>query len=228
MGDKLAEAGRVTQGAKPVFDRLVKAVEEFPALADMRPAEVADEAFKLARSAALLREDPIRAIETIANDMGFADQLRAHFSGQGGVDAVSKIAQLEKKIAELSDPQRFTEQVSQVATQRETLAQIQKFAADHKENWSTVEPMMPAMIQASRQRLGESASAQDVLADAYDMAVNAHPDLRARQAPAVDPERSAAQARAVSVNVKGRSSGKAKPLTEAEAMSQAYDRLMAS
>lgn len=227
MSDRLAEAGRVTQGAKPVYDRLVEAVGEFPAMAGMKPAEIADEAFKLAKSASMLREDPIKAIETIAADMGFADQLKAHFSG-GSVDAAKKIAVLEKRLAEVEDPQRIDARVNEVTTQRETLAQIQKFAADHKENWSTVEPLMPAMIQASRARLGESASAQDVLTDAYDMAVNAHPDLRAKQAQPADPDRAEAQSRALSVNVKGRSSGKAKPLTEAEAMSAAYDRLMAS
>ena len=75
-----------------------------------------------------------------------------------------------------------------------------------------------------------------VLQKAYDMAINANPDVRAKvraaeakaTAATPDPKKAAAVRNAVSINVKSSNSGKERPMTEEEAMASAYDRAMAS
>ena len=94
---------------------------------------------------------------------------------------------------------------------------------------------MPLYIKHVLERnLAEGPKA--VLQKAYDMAINANPDVRAKvraaeakaTATTQDPKKAAAVRNAVSINVKSSNSGKERVMTETEAMGAAWDRVMAS
>jgi hypothetical protein len=112
-----------------------------------------------------------------------------------------------------------SQMVSQAIAARDSEALVRDFssAPERKELWKDAEKIIPAMIEPAMAKLGDGASAQDILAAAYDMAINADPDLRAKvaaaAAPAPDPKRTEAALRAKSVNVISKSSGNPKPLS---------------
>lgn len=219
MGRKLADQGRLVQGLKPIQDVLTQAIREIPTMRDMKPADVARDVFQMAKISGELKRDPVKTLIGIAQGAGALDGLRQALSGQPpapaaqqNVQLVNEIAALKKKLAEIADPASFERQVSQTLANRETSSFVTSFAAEKQENWTTVEPYIPAMIPLAKQRLGQSASPKDVLSEAYDMAIHAHPELRAKIAAAAvapahaDPGKTAAQMKAKSVNVTSRPS----------------------
>ncbi len=84
-------------------------------------------------------------------------------------------------------------------------------------------------INKARGRLGEAASIDAVFDLAYDMAVNADPDLRKKAAAvqkkpaAEDPKKIEGAKRASSVNLTSTSTGKARELSEDELLAKAFD-----
>lgn len=235
-GRKLAEQGRLVNGVKPVVDVLNRAVREIPSMAKMKPEDVARDVFEGAKMVAAIRANPVPNIINLAQQHGALDALKAHFAGQpAGPQAkenmalVQEVRALKQQLAQVADPNRTTQAVSQILAQRETQNFVTSFASEKQENWAMVEPFIPNMIPLAKQRLGANASAQDVLAEAYEMAVHAHPDLRAKmmtaaQAPvASDPQRLAAQRAAKSVNVTSQP-GKPAPVSEKAAMAAVWDK----
>jgi len=234
-GRKLAEQGRLVNGVKPVVDVLNRAVREIPSLAKMTPDQVAKDVFEGAKMVAAIRANPVANIVNLAKQHGALDALKAHLSGQPAgqsnesVAVMRELNDLRRKFAELSNPDIRSEEVSRILAQRETESFVTGFAAENAENWAQVEAFIPNMIPLAKQRLGSSASAPDTLALAYEMAVHAHPDLRAKmqaaaQAPALsDPTRTAAQRAAKSVNVTSQP-GKAAPMTEKAAMEAVWNK----
>jgi len=94
-------------------------------------------------------------------------------------------------------------------------------------------PHLPKVIPLVKEQLGESASAQDVLSRAYDLALSIYlPDAKAtpqtapEATPAADPKKAEAAIRAKSINVTGKPSGATRELSDRERMSATYDRLM--
>lgn len=234
-GRKLAESGRLVSGVKPVVDVLHRAIKEIPGMSKMRPDQVAHDVFEGAKMVAAIRENPVANIVNLAKQHGALDALKAHFAGQpaGQRDQSVALAQevraLKQQLAQVSDPDRTRNTVNQIMAAQKTEDFVTGFATDHKENWAVVEPFIPNMIPLAKQRLGNQASAKDVLTEAYEMAIHAHPDLRAKmvaaaQAPvASDPARLAAQRAAKSVNVTSQP-GKSQPQTERAAMSAVWDK----
>ena len=234
-GRKLAEQGRLVNGVKPVVDVLNRAVREIPSLSKMKPEEVARDVFEGAKMVAAIRANPVPNILNLAKQHGALDALKAHLAGQPAetgqqtVQLMQEVRALKQQLAAATDPNRTTQAVSQILAQRDTENFVTSFAAEKQENWAQVEPFIPNMIPLAKRSLGESASAQDVLAMAYDMAVYAHPDLRAKtlaaaQAPAgSDPARTAAQRAAKSVNVTSQP-GKPAPVSEKAAMAAVWDK----
>ena len=94
---------------------------------------------------------------------------------------------------------------------------------------------MPLYIRHVMER-GLAEGPKAILQKAYDMAINANPDVRAKvraaEAKATagnpDPKKAAAVRNAVSINVKSSTTGKERAVTEEEAMASAYDRAMAN
>ena len=215
---KMADQGRVVQASKPVYDVLVRAAQEIPTLADMTPAQIAADVFKMAQIQGQLNADPVGTLLGIARQYGALDAMKA---------AMEKPGQPTPPVQ--ARPEDIERIVSRTLTARETERMVMEYAAQ-REHWSSVEGVIPQMIPIAQQRLGEGASPKDVLDAAYDMAIHAIPDLRAKVAAPVstqaqpDPARTAAQLKAKSVNVKSSSPAKPRPQSEEERMAAVWDK----
>lgn len=240
MSRKLSEQGRLVQGIKPIQESLVKAVQELPALADMRPQDVAQEVFQLAKISADFQTRPVETVMQLVRQHGLEKPLMQALQGQQPEQGnmrenalLQKISQLERNLQQVSDPDYIRSNVEQVTTQHQMMSEVEKFAstADH---WSDVEAEMPRYIQAV-QAMSPNASPGDVLRDAYDLAVSklVPEDLRAKPKAAeeaaqpVDPARTEAGKKAKSVNVTSKPSGQPKPKTQRQIMEETWQRLKA-
>jgi hypothetical protein len=228
LSRKLADQGRVVQASKPVFDVLVRAAQEIPSMADMTPAAIAEDVFAMAQIQGNLATDPVRTILGIAQQYGAIEALRQVFSGQApdqnaqaSQAMMRELQQMRNQLQQISDPNAIEHRVEQTLATRDTERMVGEYAKQ-REYWGAVEPMIPGLIPIVQQRLGDGASNEDVLNAAYEMALYADPDLRAKaiaaaKAPAQpDPARTAAQMKAKSVNITSRPT-KAEPMTEDQA-----------
>lgn len=235
MSRKLSDMGRQVQGISPIRDVLVSAAKDIPALMNMRPEEVAQEVLSLAKVSADFRTKPLETFIGLAQQHGMVDALRQALGGnaQGAQETASlqnEIRALKQQLERAANPEFIREQVSAVTQQERVLSDVQAFAAQ-QEHWAEVEAYMPKVIPLLREAMPD-ASGKDVLARAYDLALQTYrPDLKAKAQAAVeaaaqpDPERIQAALKAKSVNVTGRTTGKARELTEDEAYAAVYDRV---
>lgn len=242
MDRKFGEIGKQYGAVKPIADKLTHATQNFPDFAGMTPDQLAQGALELAAVQVNLNKNPVGTIMDIAKHYNVLPQLAQAFNGQGGDQAQlvtglqQKIANLENQLSKVSNPDTIRQTVSTTLQERETEALVQKFAAeDGKDYWAEVEADMPLYIRhVMEKQLAEGPQA--ILQKAYDMAINANPDVRAKvraaeakaTAGSTDPKKAAAVRNAVSINVKSSNSGKERSMTEEEAMASAYDRAMAS
>jgi hypothetical protein len=234
MSRKLSDMGRQVQGISPIRDVLVDAVKANPAIANMRPEELARDVMELAQFSAAFKSKPLETFISLANKHGMTDALRQALGGQqdaaqGTAALQNEIAALKQQLARAADPEFIREQVSAVTTQERVLSDVQAYAAQ-QEHWADVESHLPKVIPLVKEAMPD-ASAKDVLAKAYELALQTYrPDLKAKaqaavQAAAVpDPERTQAAIQAKSINVTGRTTGKPREMTEEEIYSAAYDR----
>jgi hypothetical protein len=234
MSRKLSDMGRQVQGISPIRDVLVSAAKDIPALMNMRPEEVAQEVLSLAKISGDFRTKPLETFIGLAQKHGMVDALRQALGGnpQAAQDTASlqnEIRTLKQQLSRAADPEFIREQVSAVTQQERVLSDVQAFAAQ-QEHWAEVEAFMPKVIPLLREAMPD-ASGKDVLARAYDLALQTYrPDLKAKAQAAVeaaiqpDPERIQAALKAKSVNVTGRTSGKAREMSEDEAYAAVYER----
>lgn len=236
MSRKLSEATKVAQGLNPIRDSLVRAAQEIPSLADLKPAQVADEIFELAKISHQFHTRPVETLVHLARQHGIEAQLRAVFSGQApGQDAQhvtalqNEIRGLQQQLARVADPEYFREQVAAVTQQERVLGEVDSFAST-QDHWSEIEHYMPTLIEAVKAK-DPGAPAKDVLKTAYDLALQLYlPEAKAKTQAAVeaqpvaDPERTEAALKAKSVNVTSRSNGAVRELTERERLAAIYDR----
>lgn len=223
--NKWGEIGRQVKGIEPIRDVLVKAAREIPGMADMSPQEVAEQVFELAGWAQRLNADPASALKEIADAKGINLSGEKQTDEQAASAALrAQIARLEQRLEQASNPEFLANQVTQITTQQRLQGEIDSFSAS-REHWGTVEPHMPAAISIAKAKLGQSASATDVLSAAYDLAVSqfvtsptAPPAAAATAAPQRDPQKAR---EAKSINVTSAPSAKA-PLTERQLMEQVW------
>ena len=236
LNAKMSEQGRIVQAVKPVQEKLMQAMQEIPAIQGMTPEQVAEDVFKMAQIQGQLAQDPVSTLLGIAQKYGALDGIRHALTGQGdqnnsqqSVQMAQEIRRLNAMLQQQMDPAALENRVMESLTRRETLQMVSEYASG-QEHWGDVEGIIPQMIPIAQQRLGAGASAKDVLDQAYDMAIHAIPDLRAKAKPAApapakpDPNRTAAQRKAKSVNVTSRTTGQARELSEEDALLAAYDR----
>lgn len=232
LSRKMADLGRVSQVAKPVYDVIVQAAKEIPTLNNMTPQQIAGDVFKMAVIQGQMAKDPVGTLLQVAQQYGAIDGMRAALAGQQSdspaVDMMREIRSLRAQLESIADPSAIDRRVEQTLTTRETDRIVQEYAAA-KPHWGEVENIMPQMI-AIVQQSGEKASAQDILDAAYDMAIHAIPTLRAKvqaaetpQPVAQDPARVQAQLKAKSVNAVSKPVA-AKPLTEEQAMAAIWEK----
>lgn len=234
MSRKLSDMGRQVQGIAPIRDVLLDAVKANPAIANMRPDEVARDVMELAKVSADFRSKPLETFLSLAQKHNMVDALRQALGGQPQAaqqtaTLQNELRELKQQLARAANPEFIREQVSAVTMQERVLSDVQAFAAT-QEHWQEVEAYMPKVIPLIREAMPD-ASGKDVLAKAYDLALQTYrPELKAKAQAAVeaaaqpDPERTQAALKAKSINVTGRTTGKSREMTEEEIYSAAYDR----
>jgi len=234
LSRKLADQGRVVQASKPIYDVLVQAAQDIPTMRDMTPEQIARDVFAMAKIQGQLATNPVQTLLGVAQRYGAMDALKQALTGQAAPAAQENIAlanelrEVKAQLARIADPNAIERQVSQTLTTRDTERMVMEYAGQ-KEFWGAVESQIPAFIPMVQQRLGEGASAKDILDAAYDMAIHANPDLRAKLTPPapqpapVDPARTVAQMKAKSVNVTSRPAPAREP-TETQALGAVWDK----
>lgn len=234
LSDKFSTAQREAQGIAPIKGALVEAIRANPTIQNLKPEDVAARIPGIISIDQQLRSDPIGAVMAAAQQYGFADQLAAHFGGQQApVQAMQKIAQLEKQLAEVADPAKLRETYDSWHRESTAEREIQNFA-DSAEHWADVEQHIPQLIPLAQAKLGEGTPERAVLEAAYEMAVNAlmpekapKPEAADEAAPEPDPAKVQKAKDAKSVNVKSAKTGKRPELSLEDELGGVFDRMQA-
>lgn len=240
MGRQLAEQGRLVQGIKPIQDVLGQAVKDLPALANMRPQDVAQEVMQLAKISNDFSTKPVETMVSLIKQHRLEEPLRKLFAGQqpdqgsmANNQLQQEVQKLQRQLQQVSDPEYLRGQMEQFTTTASVQSSVEQFS-QNAEHWNLVEEHMPNAIQYVK-ATSPDASPQDVLQEAYDLAVGkfvpnankATQDSPANKTarPAADPEKTQAARKAKSVNIKSTATGNTRKLTEAEELSRAYDKM---
>lgn len=232
---KFGELGRAAQKAQAV-EQVVNEFKEYfdGSKGKHDPAQAMRSLFNIQRS---MDTDPVGTLYKIAQTYGIHDQLF-----QGSADSAreisaltQQIAQLQSHISKIADEGFIDTRVSQTLEARDVTKAIDEFAKANP-YYAEVEDSLPAFIDVAKSRLGATAAPVEVLKAAYDMAVNAIPEVRAKveaakqneAASQPDPKRSDAAKKAASINVKSKGTGKQSFSSEEEAMSAVWDKYNAA
>ena len=234
---KLSEMGRKVSAysdVQAVLDDMQQTYpDRFSGPNAMKPTEAVKFLYQVQKD---MDARPVETILEVASRYNVMADL-AKALGMGG-DATAQvntlqgtIQQLEARIASLVSPETINNHISRAMTEREVSAGVEKFKAE-KPFFSEVETELPAFIEIAWRKMPE-ANALEVLAEAYDMAVNAIPEVRqkvqAAQRVATAPDsRAVAAKKAASINIKSTAASKTKPRSQEEAMGEVWDRLMTS
>ncbi len=240
---KFGELGKQLGAVKPIADRLTEATTKFPEFRGMTPDQLAQGAAELAAVQVRLQKSPLQTIIQIAEHYKVLPHLAKALSGnaaggEGGNQSIAameaKIANLEAQLEKAANPDSIRESVSMTLKTQEAEKTLAKWAAAH-EHYAAVEADLPYFIGKIIESKGRDRPYEDTLSDAYDMAVNANPEVRAKvraaeakaTATQPDPQRAANARKAASINVKSSANGRDRTMTEEEAMGAAWDRAMA-
>lgn len=234
---KLSQMGRELSAVKPIGETVAKYSEYFDGRAgNYKPAEAIDYLFNLQRS---MDKQPLETLIQIADTYKLRPVLAQMFSqtegqqGNGEQVLLAKIGELESTIRSMADPSRIDQRISQKFEENRATSEAEGV-------FSRVSNDIPLANEVSQEdlvhfigrawaKLGDTASKEAVLRQAYDMAINADPDLRTRSAAhksaaVTDASKVAAAKRATQVNVTSTSTGKTRDLTEDEELAQVWDK----
>jgi hypothetical protein len=249
MSARLADMGRRAKGFEPIQEVVTRAAQEFPELMNMTPDKIAQDAFTMMQTRAQLMRDPVNTLIQVAQQSGALEALAQRLGGQGQqsvtnepqppqtvatagleADLRGQIQALTQQVQNITNPAAIDSAVSNAIQERDTQTQITDFAAT-KEHWAAVETDIPHFIPAAQNIKGPGASHTDILGAAYDMAINARGLMApapapAKADPAPAPKRTEAVIKAKSVTLNS-GEGKDAPISEMEALGNAYDRAMA-
>lgn len=249
---KMTDQGREMQRVKPLSDRLNTLIEKYPAFANETPENLVEGAVRLAAVQAELDKNPLPVILDVAQRYGLMGHLQQIFTGQQPTPEQSANLQLQQQVADLQ--RQMTEQtsnppvdidnlVNQSLNEREALNNVNQFASEN-EHYEVVEPYLPQFIQTV-QSVHPGLSDAETLREAYNMAVNALPETRAKlNAPGTDSEadgqaeaqpaaqkptskRNVQAIKAAAINVSTSGPGKDAPKTEEQVLGEVWDRMTA-
>lgn len=230
---KFGEIGRELDTYRPVAEVVNQYREYFDGTkANHNPAQAMASLFAVQRA---MDSDPVGTLQKIAATYGVQNQL---FQGtQGAAQEIAQlnqhIANLERMVGQMSDGSFVREQFSMMNMEQQIDQAIDSFQKEAP-FYSEVEGILPQFVGMARERLGESAAPQEVLKTAYDMAVNAIPEVRAKAreaekleaAQTPDPKRKEAAKKASSINMKSRSTGKDAARSAEDQMAAVWDKHM--
>jgi hypothetical protein len=247
---KFGEQGKVLGQIKPFHDEFAAAMSKFPEFKSLTPTEMAAGAVRLAGVQLAMNKNPVGTILEVAKQFNVMDKLAQVFGGQGKPaapgDQGQLVASLERKIAGLeaelkasSNPEKLRETVSATIDQKmkwnEAASAFAEWSKDLP-HYADVEATLPTFVKMVIEQKGLARPPKEILAEAYDMAINANPEVRAKvraaEATATaanqDPKRAEAAKKAASINVKPSATGKERVLTEDEILAATYDRVRAA
>ena len=243
---KFSELGRQIEQVKPVADKLSAALASVPELQGYTADKLAQGALELAVIQAKLERgdlnSKVQLVAQIAQTYGVLPQLQAALTGQQIPQEQADFAALQQEISDLKSqlvraqqPPDIDAHVSQVIERRELEGRIKAFASD-KPLYSVVEHLVPQFI-AEAKAANPAISFEDALGYGYQKAIDSQPALKAMveaqgankatSTPA-DTARADAAKKAAAINVKPAINGKPRVMSEDEAMSAEWDRMMAA
>lgn len=246
---KSSELGRTVSEYRPIGEALMEFKEYFDGTkGQYKPADAVKFLFGLQRG---MDEKPLETLIEIADRYHLRPALAKAFgqAAQAGADGqqaapqsdytaalLSEIGNLKKTLADMAanaSPDRLNsaieQKLKQTRTEEQTIDLISRTSKEMPLFDDVAEPDMVHFINRSWEKLGTTASQEAVLKSAYDMAVNADPDLRKKaaalaNAAAPDPKQVADAKRANDANIRSTSTGKARDLTDDELLSAVYDK----
>ena len=182
-----------------------------------------------------LEKNTVPTLIEIIDRYGARDQIAAAFgqAPQGDSELRREIAGLKALLANANNPanidQRIDQKFQAEAAAKAAAEEIKELSKDKPLFSEIPEKRMVSFINDAWDRLGDTAEKSAVLNLAYDMAVNADPELRAKAAAAkaaavTDPKRVEGAKRAAGVNLTSTASGKGRPLTEEEELGMVFDK----
>lgn len=240
---KMSDQGRQIAGYKDidsiVADMKQSYPDKFSGEQAISPAQAINFLYGMQKA---FDADPMAALMKVAENYDLMPHLVKRFAqaGQGdpavttsqtpAPDLSQVLKQIEERVLSKLSPEKLEQQITQVMSKSETRQAIDRFSQE-KPLWADVEETLPAFINIARAQQPE-APPLAVLEAAYDMAVHANPATRAKVSAAApqaatqkaNEQRAADAKRANQVNVKTTQGGRAKPMSEEEALSAAYDR----
>lgn len=237
----LSQQGQALSAYKPLSDVLMNYKEYFGGeKGNYKPHEAMEYLFNMQRK---MDTNPIETLMEIADSYDLRPHLQQMFGGtsEGGQSTtanetalLAKIGQLENTIKQMGDTSRIDERISQRLNEDRELGEVDSLLGRLSPDMPLLddipEPDLVSFIHMSKQKLGGAASKEAVLKRAYDMAINADPDLRAKAAAlktaaSANPEQVAAAKRANQANLRSTSTGRTRQLTQEEELGAVYDEL---
>lgn len=238
LNQTLTSQGREIAAWKPVGEAIGKYKDYFGGpRGNYKPHEAIDYLLSIQQG---MDDAPMETLLSIADTYELRPLLAQMF-GNGEVAAepntnalVREINDLKRTIREMADPSKIDERISTRLSEdraaKDTDDLISRVATkEAMPLYADVEAELPDYINKAWAKLGSTATQEAVLKRAYDMAINADPDLRAKAAAlktatASDPKRLADAKRANESNLRSTSTGKTRDLTEDELLAQVYDK----
>lgn len=237
----LSDMGRAVSTYKPVADVFGEFKEYFGGeRGNHKPDDAVRYLFNLQRK---MDDNPIQTLMEIADTYQLRPKLHELFTGQSGAQPgqqqqdytqalLAKIDGLERHIQQISDPSRVDERISHRLTEERMITEASDVISRSQKDmplFNDVEPDLPLFIERAWGKLGTSADKAEVLKLAYDMAVNADPDLRRKAAALTsaaqpDAKRVADARKANETNIRSTSSGKPAARSEEDELGSIWDK----
>jgi hypothetical protein len=243
LRETLSKQGNALQTWKPISEIISKNGDYFDGrTAQYRPEDAINAMFETVRQ---LDTNPVETLVQIATDYKCLDKLAAAFRldgedvgtvGTQNAELVAKIGELENTIRALQTgfkPEIVDERVSRILLDRDEHAAAQdainRTSKDMPLFDDVPEDDMVHYIHRAKAKLNGTGSKDAVLKLAYDMAINADPDLRARAAAlkgaaVTDAGKVAAQRNANAANLRSTSTGRPREQTEDEMLDGIWDK----
>ncbi|MBZ9926786.1 hypothetical protein [Mesorhizobium sp. BR1-1-4] len=241
LQSRLSDHGRQISAAKPVQEAIDKFAHYFDPVKGRKTADgsvvtPARAIEFLFQAQANLDAAPVESLLALADSYGVRDKLAAAFGQtvqQGESELRREIAGLKQMLASAHNPatidDRINQKLQERTDQQSAAEELTRLSADKPLYSEIPEVDMVEAIHKARRKLGDAASKEAVFTMAYDMAVNADPDLRAKAAAAKPAATNGAAKiesarRAAAVNIPSTASGRGRALTEDEELAAVYDR----
>ena len=252
FGARFSEMGREIEKVKPLSEKLNGMIEQYPALKDRTPEQLAQGAAELAAVQMELDKNPLDMVLKIAQTYGVIPQLQQAFSGLQPTNEQATIGRLNQQVAQLerqlqnapNNQPNVDELVDSRFEQRDAEQAIADFAAKNEQTYNAVEAVLPQFIEIARTE-SPNATPTELLQRGHDLAVNAfnvngakspEPGNQDTAKAAPDPteteaknsKRTVKAIKAASMNHKSEASSERPPKTNDELMGDIWDKHHAS